>query len=216
MNVLTVVTHPRTNSLTFAVAGRFVQGLQKAGHRTEVLDLHRSGFDPVLREADEPDWSNDGKVYSPEVEKEIERMKKYDALAYIFPVWWYGMPAMLKGYIDRVWNNGFAYGRSKLHHQQVLWLGLAGASREHFEKRNYDGMMALQLNVGMAGYAGIANSKLQIFYDTLDTAGGIQEKLLTQAYELGLHYAGLEGDGTGERKFAPVNRELEQAKGPAL
>lgn len=75
MKVLTVVTHPRTNSLTFAAADRFVQGLTDAGHDTEVLDLHRSGFDPVLREADEPDWTNANKKYSPEVEAEIERMK---------------------------------------------------------------------------------------------------------------------------------------------
>lgn len=200
MNVLTVVSHPRTNSLTFAVANRFVQGLHDAGHKTEVLDLHRSGFDPVLWEADEPDYVTNDKVYSPEVETEIERMKKYDGLAYIFPIWWYGMPAMLKGYIDRVWNNGFAYGSNSLHHRQVLWLGLAGAPREHFEKRHYDKMMARQLNVGMAGYAGIANSKLQIFYDTLDTNRGVQEKLLTQAYDLGLQYAGLKGDVSNDEE----------------
>lgn len=63
MKVLTVVTHPRVNSFTFAVTERFVQGLQDAGHETEVLDLHRIGFDPVLWEADEPDWSDPGKVF---------------------------------------------------------------------------------------------------------------------------------------------------------
>lgn len=200
MKVLTVVTHPRINSLTFAIAERFVQGLHAAGHETELLDLHRIGFDPVLREADEPDWSGKHKVYSPEVEAEIERMKKHDALAYIFPIWWYSMPAMLKGYIDRVWNNGFAYGASKLHHQQVLWLGLAGASREHFEKRDYDKMMAKQLNVGMASYAGIPNSKVEIMYDTLDEKSGYHEQLLEQAYHLGLNYAGLKRDVAIEKQ----------------
>lgn len=57
MKVLTVVSHPRVHSLTFSVADRFTQGLIDAGHETEVLDLHRSGFNLVLREADEPDWS---------------------------------------------------------------------------------------------------------------------------------------------------------------
>ncbi|PTX59572.1 flavodoxin-like protein [Melghirimyces profundicolus] len=41
MKVLTVVTHPRINSLTFAIASRFIEGLNEAGHETEVLDLHR-------------------------------------------------------------------------------------------------------------------------------------------------------------------------------
>ncbi|CAG7654899.1 NAD(P)H oxidoreductase [Paenibacillus allorhizosphaerae] len=188
MKILTVVSHPRVHSLTFAVTARFTQGLADAGHETEVLDLHRSGFNPVLWEADEPDWSSDHKIYSPEVEAEIERMKKYDALAYIFPIWWYGLPAMLKGYIDRVWNNGFAYGSNKLHHKQLLWLGLAAAPKEHFEKRQYDKMMAQQLNVGMAEYVGISNSKVEILYDTLDSRPEIHERLLQQAYFLGLYY----------------------------
>ncbi|WP_025845835.1 NAD(P)H oxidoreductase [Paenibacillus ehimensis] len=188
MKVLTVVSHPRVNSLTFSVADRFLQGLADAGHETEMLDLHRSGFNPVLWEADEPDWSSDRKIYSPEVEAEMERMKKYDALAYIFPIWWFNLPAMLKGYIDRVWNNGFAYGSNKLHHKQVLWLGLAAAPKEHFEKRQYDKMLSQHLNTGIADYCGISNSQVEILYDTLDSRPEIFENLLMRAYHLGLHY----------------------------
>lgn len=188
MKVLTVVSHPRVNSLTFSVADRFLQGLADAGHETEMLDLHRSGFNPVLWEADEPDWSSDRKIYSPEVEAEMERMKKYDALAYIFPIWWFNLPAMLKGYIDRVWNNGFAYGSNKLHHKQVLWLGLAAAPKEHFEKRQYDKMLSQHLNTGIADYCGISNSKVEILYDTLDSRPEIFENLLMRAYHLGLYY----------------------------
>lgn len=188
MKILTVVSHPRVNSLTFSVADRFLQGLADAGHETEMLDLHRSGFNPVLWEADEPDWSSDRKIYSPEVEAEMERMKKYDALAYIFPIWWFNLPAMLKGYIDRVWNNGFAYGSNKLHHKQVLWLGLAAAPKEHFEKRQYDKMLSQHLNTGIADYCGISNSKVEILYDTLDSRPEIFENLLMRAYHLGLYY----------------------------
>ncbi|WP_199616444.1 NAD(P)H oxidoreductase [Paenibacillus alkalitolerans] len=194
MNVLIVASHPRTNSFTFAVADRFAQGLQDAGHRPELLDLYSIGFDPALRETDEPSWSSSRKMYSPEVEAEIARMKKHDALAYIFPIWWYTMPAMLKGYIDRVWNDGVAYGSSKLHHERVLWLGLAGASREHLEKRQYDKMLKRQLNVGMAAYAGIPVSKVEILYNTLDARPGLHERLLAQAYDLGFRFTELKGD----------------------
>ncbi|WP_199620753.1 NAD(P)H oxidoreductase [Paenibacillus alkalitolerans] len=190
MNVLTVVSHPRTNSLTFAVADRFVQGLHDAGHETEVLDLHRSGFNPVLWEADEPDWSASEQQYSPEVEKEIERMKKHDALAFIFPLWWWSMPAMLKGYIDRVWNYGFAYGPNKLHHQHVLWLSLAGAPIERFTKRQYDNMINHYFNVGLADYCGIPNSKVELLYETVvGTEPGHIDRWMTRAYNLGLNYA---------------------------
>jgi NAD(P)H dehydrogenase (quinone) len=59
-------------------------------------------------------------------------------------------------------------------------------------------MIAHQLNVGMARYAGIPNSKLEILYDTIDARPGNHEKLLTQAYDLGLHYAELKGDVSNE------------------
>lgn len=188
MKVLTVVSHPRVNAFTFSVSDKFVQGLLEAGHETEVLDLHRIGFNPVLWEADEPDWSIDRKTYSSEVEHEIERMKKFDALAYIFPVWWYSVPAMLKGYIDRVWNSGFAYGSNKLPHKQVLWLALAAESKEGMEKRKFDQMMSHQLNNAIAGYCGITNSKVEFMYNTLDSNPETHESLLEHAYQLGLNY----------------------------
>ncbi|MFS0553874.1 NAD(P)H oxidoreductase [Brevibacillus sp. 179-C9.3 HS] len=188
MKILTVVSHPRTNSLTFAVAERFVSGLTDAGHEVEVLDLHRIGFDPVLWEADEPDWNNGNKQYSPEVEIEMERMRKHDALAFIFPIWWFSMPAMLKGYIDRVWNNGFAYGSRKLHHKQALWIGLAAAPEDHFAKRNYDQMMAHQLNIGISSYVGINDSRVEFLYDTLAQNPAHIEQLLERGYQMGFHY----------------------------
>ncbi|XEC94068.1 NAD(P)H oxidoreductase [Paenibacillus tarimensis] len=189
MKVLTVVSHPRENSLTFAVANCFVQGLKEAGHETEVLDLYRSGFNPVLREADEPDWSAEDQHFSTEVVAEFERMKKHDALAFIFPLWWWSMPAMLKGYIDRVWNYGLAYGPNKLHHRHVLWLSLAGAPKEKFVKRQYDKMILHYFNVGLADYCGIPSSQVELLYETVvGTKPDHMEKWLAQAYDLGLHY----------------------------
>lgn len=189
MSVLCVVSHPRKDSLTFKVADRFVQGLAEAGHDYEILDLHGIGFDPILQGADEPDWSVAEQSFSPEVEREIRRMKEHDALAFIFPVWWWNLPAMLKGYIDRVWNNGFAYGSNHLHHQHVLWIGLAGVSKEQMEKRNYDKMITHLLNVGIADYCGVPSSKVEFLYETLDSDSKHYEMLLNQAYHLGLKYA---------------------------
>lgn len=188
MKVLTVVSHPRKDSLTFKAAARFVQGLAEAGHEYELLDLHGIGFDPVLRGVDEPDWTAGEQTFSPEVEREINRMKKHDALAIIFPLWWWHLPAMLKGYIDRVWNNGFAYGSNQLPHQHVLWMGLAGVSKEQMDKRNYGETITHLLNVGIADYCGISNSKVEFLYETLDSTPEHYERLLNQAHRLGLNY----------------------------
>lgn len=99
------------------------------------------------------------------------------------------MPAMLKGYIERVWNHGFAYGPRKLHHRKVLWLSLAGATHEHLAERKYDEMVSHQLNVGLAEYVGIPTSKVEFLYDTLSADPGHIQALLHQAYEHGLHYS---------------------------
>ncbi|MUK87836.1 NAD(P)H oxidoreductase [Ornithinibacillus sp. L9] len=189
MKILTVITHPRKDSLTFKVANRFVQGLIDAGHEAEILDLYRSNFDPVLWEKDEPTWATNTQKFSPEVEVEMERLKKVDALAFVFPLWWWSMPAMLKGYIDRVWNYGFAYGPNKLNHQHVLWLSLAGAPIERFTKRRYDKMMDHYFNIGLADYCGIPSSDFKLLYETIGAKPGYMENWLNQAYKLGLEYA---------------------------
>jgi NAD(P)H dehydrogenase (quinone) len=62
-------------------------------------------LDSVLREPDEPDWGNPDKVYSSGVIREMERIERNQATVIVFPVWGWSMPAMLKGWIDRVWKN---------------------------------------------------------------------------------------------------------------
>jgi NAD(P)H dehydrogenase (quinone) len=154
-----------------------------------VLDLHRCGFDPVLREADEPEWLAESQQYSPEVEREMERMLRHDALAYVFPLWWWSVPAMLKGYIDRVWNYGFAYGPKRLPHEHVLWLALAGAPPERFEKWRYDEMMKHYFDVGLAGYVGIPSSRFELLYETIkQPRGECIAGWLAKAYELGTSF----------------------------
>jgi len=65
MNVLIAFDHPRRNGFCGAVLDSFVQGLQAAGHRTEIADLHAEGFDPRLDPEDEPDWNHPAKSTAP-------------------------------------------------------------------------------------------------------------------------------------------------------
>ncbi|SHN73212.1 Putative NADPH-quinone reductase (modulator of drug activity B) [Paenibacillus sp. ov031] len=189
MNVLVVVSHPRQDSLTFQVADRFVQGLAEAGHGYEILDLHGIGFDPILREMDEPDYTQENQMFSPEVETEMKRLKKHDAVAFVFPLWWWHLPAMLKGYVDRVMNNGFAYGVNKLPHQQILWIALSGVTEEQMQKRNYGESIKNLLNVGIADYCGVPQSRVEFLYETLESKPEHYEALLNHAHNLGMNYA---------------------------
>ncbi len=169
MRVLIVLDHPRQNSLTHQIAASFATGLAGAGHLSETLDLHASGFDPRMTPADEPDWNDAGKRYSYVVHTEIARIKRADALAFVFPIWWWGLPAMTKGYIDRTFARGFAYGDdARLSLRKIGWLALGAADEPTFAKRGYLDAMKTQLAIGIADYCGVPDSPIEMFYATLD------------------------------------------------
>ena len=187
MNVLIIFDHPRRDSLCGAVLDQLIAGLDAAGHRAEVADLRAEGFDPRLTAEDEPDWSNPNKRYSDAVLAEQARLSRSDALAFVFPVWWWSLPATSKGWIERVWNHGWAYGARKLPHRQALLLGTAAGSVEHYEKRGLDQAMRVQILTGMMAYCGIAKAELHLLYGALGE-GSVRERHLQTARSLGESY----------------------------
>lgn len=187
MKVLTVFSHPRRQSLSGAVLDAFADGLRTAGHEVEIADLHGEGFDPVMTPADEPDWNDSRKRYSDAVLREQARIARNDALAFVFPVWWWSLPAMLKGWIDRVWNNGWAYGDMKLTHNRAVLLALAAGSQRSYEKNKYDAAVDAQVVHGIMHYCGIADARLHMLYDTLDD-DATRVALIARAQELGKNF----------------------------
>lgn len=183
MNVLIVFDHPRRDSLCGAVLDAFAGGLQSAGHRIELADLRAEGFDPRLGPEDEPDWAAD-KVYSAAVLREQARVDRNDAVAFVFPVWWWSVPATTKGWIDRVWNRGWAYGPRKLPLQKARMLALCSSDAGHYAKRGYDTAMRTQLVTGVMDYCGIADAGIEFLHGTLGDDAA-RAGLLQQARQLG-------------------------------
>ena len=168
MNILIVFDHPRRDgSFCGAVLDYLQQGLSSAGNTSEVADLRAEGFDPRLPIADEPDWEDPDKVYSAEVLREQERVMCADALAFVFPVWWWSFPAATKGWIDRVWNHGWAYGARTLPHKKALLIGTASSDAAAYAKRGYDRAMETQLVTGIIHYCGIPEGHLELLYDVM-------------------------------------------------
>ncbi|MFD9036274.1 NAD(P)H oxidoreductase [Streptomyces sp. NPDC059567] len=167
-HTLLVLAHPRTDSLTVQVADLVHARLKDGGETVDVLDLYAEGFDPVLRPADEPDWENREKEYSPEVHAHMDRVLAADDIVIVFPVWWMAPPAVLKGWIDRVWNYGFAYGRSRprLAAKRMLWLALMGNAEAEIEELGLSTVLDLQLRVAVSLFCGIEDSSVEIVYGT--------------------------------------------------
>jgi NAD(P)H dehydrogenase (quinone) len=194
LNVLVVFDHPRRDSFCGAVLDSLLTGLAAAGHATEIADLRAEGFDPRLPPDDEPDWNDADKVYSDAVLAEQARMLRNDALAFVFPVWWWSLPATTKGWIDRVWNNGWAYGARKLKHSKALLLATAAGNAESYAKRDYDQAMRVQILTGTMEYCGIPESELHLLFDVLDD-GEARGRHLATARQLGERYFDTVGVG---------------------
>ncbi len=169
---LLVVAHHRADSLTAHIADRARVRLEKDGRTVDVLDLHAEDFDPRMTVADEPDWGDRDKTYSAEVRAHMRRIDAADLIIVVFPVWWYGLPAVLKGWIDRVWNYGFAYGRptARFGGKRMLWLALAGQSREEYAGHGLGDALAPQLTVGSSNYCGITDAAVRFVHDTVSPA----------------------------------------------
>ncbi|MDB5483206.1 MAG: dehydrogenase [Caulobacteraceae bacterium] len=108
MRVHVVFAHPSSASFAGAVRDRVVRALIARGHEVDELDLYAAGFDPVLTPGE---WTAhvQGGANLAGIGPEVERLRKADALVLVFPTWWFGMPAILKGWFDRVWAPGVAF-----------------------------------------------------------------------------------------------------------
>ncbi len=103
MRVLLVYCHPDPESFTAAVKATAVSALSAAGHVVDVLDLYAEDFDPVMGRDERRTYHTAGANVEPEpIAAHLDRLKAAEALVFVYPTWWYGQPAMLKGWLDRV------------------------------------------------------------------------------------------------------------------
>jgi len=108
MRILVVYAHPVENSFAAALHRRVVDTLTAHGHDVDDCDLYAEGFQPVLSRQERSLYHSAG-ANREFASRDIERLLRCQGLVFVFPTWWYGMPAILKGYFDRVWLPGVAF-----------------------------------------------------------------------------------------------------------
>lgn len=161
MNALIVYAHPEPQSFNAALRDAAVAVLQEQGHAAEVSDLYAMDFKPVV---DREDFltSYDEERFNVSLEQrhahahgglaadiacELDRLQRADLLILQFPLWWFGMPAILKGWIDRVFVSGAVYGRSamfergKFRGKRALVCVTTGAPAQAFGPDSLNGDM---------------------------------------------------------------------------
>ena len=134
MNVFIVHAHPEPQSFTTAMKDLAVQELTNAGHQVEVSDLYAMNFNPVASAADfgsrkNPDYlvyaleqriNYENQTIAPDIAVEIAKLVAADLVIFSFPLYWFSVPAILKGWIDRVLVSGLTYGGKRFYDQGGL------------------------------------------------------------------------------------------------
>lgn len=197
---LVVVAHHRADSLTARIGDVVSARLETAGYAIDLLNLQAEGFDPRMNVADQPDWDDRDKSYSPETRSHMDRILAADLIIPVFPVYWNAPPALLKGWIDRVWNYGFSYGRSKprLAGKRMLWIGTAGATEGDEYWASLQNILDLTLREGISFYNGITDAAVEVLPDAegepqiVDPAGNFTKGEALTGEQRTAHYQALE------------------------
>ena len=134
MNVLILLAHPEPKSFNGALFETAVATLQAAGHTVATSDLYRMGFDPVSSRGNftsvkDPDYlklqveelhASEVGGFAAEVEAELAKIEAADLMIWQFPLWWFGVPGILKGWVDRVFAMGRTYGGERFYENGVF------------------------------------------------------------------------------------------------
>ncbi|HPA09619.1 MAG TPA: NAD(P)H-dependent oxidoreductase [Treponemataceae bacterium] len=151
MNAHIVYCHPSKTSCTHAVCESFIRGVLDSGNTCTVSDLYALDFDGDITEAEylrDANYRDTGEC-PPEIRAEQDRINNSDALVFVYPVFWTEAPAKLKGWFDRVWSFGFAYGANRRMKTipTSLVMCCAGHSIETLEQFGYlESMKKVMLN----------------------------------------------------------------------
>ena len=127
MKVLIVYAHHEPKSFNAALLERSVETLSRCGHELRVSDLYAMNFNPVAGEADftlrrfpdalqydrEQKYAHEHHAFAGDIQSELDKLVWCDFLILQFPLWWWSVPAIMKGWIDRVFVNGVVYGKGR-------------------------------------------------------------------------------------------------------
>lgn len=127
MRILLIYAHPVEGSFSSHLRDVALQALEQSGHQVQITDLYAENFPPALSRQERLNYDNTDANMA-DISTHVERLRWAEGLVLVFPTWWYGMPAILKGYFDRVWVPGVAFElgasagalRPRLQHIRVL------------------------------------------------------------------------------------------------
>ncbi|WP_078409917.1 NAD(P)H-dependent oxidoreductase [Priestia abyssalis] len=159
MKHLIVYAHPNPESLNHSILDTTVNTLKKNGHEVVVRDLYALDFQPVLKPED-TEAMKAGQTPN-DIKTEQEFITEADVITFIYPIWWTGLPAILKGYVDRVFAYGFAYVPGEegiiklLKGKKGLIINTHGTPNEIYDEIGMTAGLKVTSDIGIFDFTGI-------------------------------------------------------------
>jgi NAD(P)H dehydrogenase (quinone) len=173
MKNLIIYAHPNAASLNHFFKQTIIESLEKLGNEIVVRDLNEINFNPVLS-LDDMRGQRMGQV-ADDVKTEQDFISWADQIIFIYPIWWTGMPAIMKGYIDRVFSYGFAYRydqgvqKGLLNGKQTIIVNSHGKSNDEYEAMGMNKALTLTSDTGIFAYSGL-EIRHHFYFDKADRA----------------------------------------------
>lgn len=183
MNALIVFAHPNPMSFNASLAKVVQEELAGQGAQVKVKDLYAMGWNPVLS-SDDFEGYHTGKI-TPDVQQEQNDVAWADLVVFIGPVWWYSVPAIMKGYVDRVFSLGFAYKYTQTGPQGLLTgkkgllITTSGADQKTAEAGGMLDVIRKSMADGLFGFSGFSAWEYKNLFAVTTVADEERKQMLT-------------------------------------
>jgi len=208
MKVFLILAHPEPKSFNGALFDASKSVLQNAGHEIRESDLYRSRFNPVsgrhnfmtskddsfFKQQIEEIYATEHSGFSSEIEAELEKLEWCDLMIWQFPLWWFGLPAVLKGWADRVLAMGRTYGSGRFYQdgvfrgRQAMLSLTTGGPPAAYAKGGFNGdieSILRPIQRGILEFVGFSVLRPHIVYGPAHSSGPEREEALA-AYAIRL------------------------------
>ncbi len=188
MKHLVVYCHPDPKSFCHAILEKVVDTLRGKGHEVRIKELYADGFDPILKGSDFAAFQA-GKT-PPDIKAEQDHILWAETMTVIHPVWWTSMPAMLKGYIDRVFSLGFAYAfgpdgpKGLLGGRKVVIFSTQGADKAEYDAGGMTDAMKKASDVAIYSFSGMEVLEHRFFGGVPSVDDATRRRYLSEVKEV--------------------------------
>jgi len=188
MNILIIYAHPNPSSFNGAILETLDTALREQGHATRIHDLYQMQFRAVLDSEDLlRNWRGD---LPDEILREHEAVRWAQGLVFIYPIWWFGPPAILKGWIDRVFVRKFAFDftatgmEGLLTHDHALVINTLGGDEATYQRERWHELLVRPMVEGVLSACGVHDVVYRAFYSVVTVSHAERQAMLEEVRAL--------------------------------